>query len=62
MIVFLMLGVLAALTFLCVSPLISHLASRTSSPAKPSRPRPMQKNTHPARRLNPGEGLKDSLG
>ena len=49
MIVYLMLGVLAALTFLCVSPLISRLASRKPGPAKPSQPRPIRKSTLPAR-------------
>lgn len=62
MIVFLLLGVLAALTFLCISPLITTLAARITGPAKPSRPRPIRKTSPVARRLNPGEGLKDSLG
>lgn len=37
MIVFLMLGILAALAFLCVSPLITSFASHKSRPVPPSK-------------------------
>jgi hypothetical protein len=53
-IVLLMIGVLACLLFLCVSPLISHLASRKPESAPPSKSRliqkqPIQKQTFSAR-------------
>jgi hypothetical protein len=43
MIVLLMIGVLACLLFLCVSPLIGHLASRQPESAPPSKSRRIQK-------------------
>jgi hypothetical protein len=48
MIVYLMMAVLAALAFLCVSPIISQLASRKSGEANP-RSRPTGKRTLEAR-------------
>jgi len=44
-IVFLMLGILAALAFLCVSPLITSLASHKSRPVPPSKPPSIRKRT-----------------
>jgi len=49
MIVLLMIGVLACLTFLCVSPIISLLGARKAGHAAPSKPRPIQKQTSVAR-------------
>jgi hypothetical protein len=54
MIVLLMIGVLACLLFLCVSPVIGHLASRKPATAPPSKSRaiqkrPIQKQTFSAR-------------
>jgi len=49
MIVLLMIGVLACLTFLCVSPIISLFAARKSNHAIPSKPRPIRKQTSVAR-------------
>jgi hypothetical protein len=48
MIVYLMMAILAALAFLCISPIISQLASRKSSQANP-RSRPAGKSTFEAR-------------
>jgi hypothetical protein len=48
MVVFLMIGVLAALAFLCVSPAISHLSRRPGS-ATPSKSRTIRKHTLSAR-------------
>ncbi len=44
MIVLLMIGVLACLLFLCVSPIIGYLASRKPDSAPPSKSRPIQKH------------------
>lgn len=49
MIVLLMIGVLACLAFLCVSPVISLFGVRKSSHATPSKPRPIRKQTFQAR-------------
>ncbi len=49
MVVLLMIGVLACLIFLCVSPMIAHFASRKSRDAAPSKSRPIQKHTFSAR-------------
>ncbi len=49
MIVLLMIGVLACLAFLCVSPIISQFASGKSSRATPSKSRPIRKHTFLAR-------------
>jgi len=49
MIVFAMIGILACLAFLCVSPVISHLAPRKPASATPSKPRPIRKGTFSAR-------------
>jgi hypothetical protein len=51
MVVFLMIGILAALGFLCVSPMIGQLASRNSErgSATSSESRPIRKQTLSAR-------------
>ncbi len=49
MIVYLMMAILAALAFLCVSPIISQLASRKSGEANPSKSSPTGKHTLQAR-------------
>jgi len=49
MIVLLMIGLLACLLFLCVSPMIGHLASRKPVGAPPSKSQRIQKQTFPAR-------------
>ena len=48
-IVLLMIGVLACLVFLCVSPVIGHFASHRPGNAKPSKTRSIQKPTLSAR-------------
>jgi hypothetical protein len=49
MVVYLMMAILAALAFLCVSPIISQLASRKSGEASRSKRRPSGKHTFQAR-------------
>jgi len=48
-IVLLMIGVLACLTFLCVSPMIRLFGARKSNHATPSKTRPIRKQTFMAR-------------
>jgi hypothetical protein len=48
-IVLLMIGVFTCLVFLCVSPVISHLASGRSRETVPVKSHPIQKHTFSAR-------------